>query len=181
LIGKIKVLCGSTNPVKIEAVKLAFQKYFSQVEVKGIKVSSEVPEQPVGKETFTGARNRAIKLRDLNLKQNLNADFFVGIEGGISNDYGFWFAFGGMCIIDIEGREAYGTSPQFQLPVSIVNKLLEGVELGTVMDDLQNKKNTKQKHGAIGYFSKGIMNRKELYVSGLVAAIVPLLNKELYY
>ncbi len=177
----VKVLCGSTNPVKIAAVKEAFEKYFPAVEVQGIKAPSGVPEQPVGKETFTGARNRAFHLLEINKEKNLGADFFVGIEGGISNEYGFWFAFGGVCIVDKEGREAYGTSPQFQLPQSIVNKLLAGIELGEVMDELQNEKNTKQRHGAVGYFSKDVINRRQLYVTGVLMAIIPLLNKDLFF
>ncbi len=177
----IKILCGSTNPVKIAAVKEAFEKFFKFVEVKGLKVPSGVAEQPVGKETFDGARNRALELLKLNKVNKPGADYFVGIEGGISNDYGFWFAFGGICILDAEGNRAYGTSPQFQLPESIVKKLLAGIELGEVMDELQNRKNTKQKQGAIGFFTKGVMSRKELYVSGLITAIVPLLNKKLFF
>ncbi len=177
----MKILVGSTNPVKIEAVKESFERFYDDVVVEGIAVSSGVTDQPVGKETFDGARNRAIELRKMNFNENLNADFFVGIEGGISEDYGIWLSFGAVCIIDKEGREAFGTSPKFQLPRQIVTELLSGVELGTVMDKIQNKENTKQHHGAIGYFTKGRMDRKELYVSGIVASMVPLLNKELFF
>lgn len=36
----MKILVGSQNPVKIEAAKEAFSKYFKKVEVAGIKVDS---------------------------------------------------------------------------------------------------------------------------------------------
>ncbi len=177
----MKVLVGSLNPVKIDAVKVSFEKFFENVSVEGISVPSGVPDQPVGKETFEGARNRALELKKLNEEKKLNADFFVGIEGGISKDYGIWFSFGAMCIIDKEGREAFGTSPQFQLPEQIVEELLNGVELGDVMDNIQNKSNTKQHKGAIGFFTKGRMTRKELYSTGLITTLVPLINKELFF
>lgn len=177
----MKILVGSENPVKINSAKEAFEKFFNDVEVTGISVPSGVPDQPVNGETFQGAKNRALALAKLNEEQKLNASYFVGIEGGISNEYGMWFAFGGMCIIDSNGRGAYGTSPQFLLPQFMVDQLLEGKELGHIMDELQNESNTKQKGGAISFFTKGKMNRKELYTSGLITALIPFLNEELYF
>ena len=54
-------------------------------------------------------------------------------------------------------------------------------ELGHVMDDIMKKKNTKQDLGAIGFFTGGVMNRKELYVPGLIAALVPFNHKDMYF
>ncbi len=177
----MKVLVGSKNPVKIKAVEESFGKFFNDVKVESISVPSGVPAQPVGKETFDGARNRAFALYDLNASKKLNADFFVGIEGGIADDYGIWFSFGAVCIVDKEGLAGYGTSTQFQLPQKIVEELLKGRELGDVMDELQNAINTKQKSGAIGFFTKGVMSRKELYIPGIVTALIPFLHKDLFF
>lgn len=107
----------------------------------------------------------------------------MGIEGGIKNLTNLWFAFGVMCILDNTGRKSYGTTPFFELPQSISDRLLQekGVELGDVMDTLIGDKNTKQKQGAVGYFTKGVMNRKEYYVAGLTVALIPFLNKTIYF
>ena len=43
-----------------------------------------------------------------------------------------------------------------------------------------NEKNTKQKGGAIGFLTNGVMDRKDLYVQGLIVALVPFIKKELY-
>jgi len=51
------ILVGSKNPVKIESVKEAFEKYFSNVDVQGVEVSSGVSDQPVNEDTFRGAKN----------------------------------------------------------------------------------------------------------------------------
>jgi inosine/xanthosine triphosphatase len=174
-----KILVGSKNPVKIRSVKDAFEKYFENVEVIGINVNSKVPNQPVNEETFKGAKNRTLELIGINKEMKLNADFFVGIEGGITQIYYRWFAFGCMCIADKEGKTGFGTSAHFELPNAIVKELLNGKELGDVMDDIQNKSNTKQQHGAIGYFTNGVMNRSELYVPGLITALIPFLHQEL--
>lgn len=177
----MKVLVGSTNPVKIEAVKEAFSKYFEDIQVEGIEVASGVSAQPVNEETFEGAKNRALELARINDEKNLGAEYFVGIEGGIIELYSTWFAFGGMCIIDSNGRKSFGSSSHFPLPQSIINELLEGKELGIVMDKITGEHNTKQKDGAIGFFTRNKMNRKELYVDGLTVALIPFLNEDLFF
>lgn len=174
----IKVLVGSTNPVKIAGAKEAFGRYFKKVSVKGIKIKSRVPEQPIGDQNFTGAENRA---QELWRRRHDKADFFVGAEGGIRKIYGRWFDFGCFCIINNEGQKAFGTSPWFELPDSIVQRLLAGEELGPVIDDITGRKNCKQKEGAIGYFTNNVMGRKELYVAGLVVALAPFIRKELFF
>ncbi len=177
----MKILVGSKNPVKIASVEEAFANYFEKIEAVGIEVSSGVGVQPVGDETFTGAMNRAMKLKELNDSQKLNADFFVGIEGGIAKHFNKWFAFGCMCVVDKEGRAGFGLSPNFELPLMVVDKLLQGIELGDVMDEIMNQQNTKQKQGAIGFFTNGVMNRKELYVEGLKVAVIPFLHKKMFF
>jgi len=177
----MKILVGSKNPVKISSVEEAFKNYFENIEVIGIEVESRVSVQPINDETFTGAQNRALRLKEINDSQNLNAELFVGIEGGITKQFGKWFAFGCMCVLDNNGRTGFGTSPHFQLPKSVVEKLLQGIELGDVMDEIMNQQNTKQKHGAIGFFTNGVMNRKELYIEGLKVAVIPFLHKEMFF
>jgi inosine/xanthosine triphosphatase len=177
----MKILVGSKNPIKIASVEEAFAKYYDKVEVVGVEVDSGVTAQPVNDETFIGSRNRAMKLKELNDNQKMDADFFVGIEGGITDQFGRWFAFGCMCIVDREGKIGFGLSPHFELPSSVIEKLLLGIELGDVMDEIMNQQNTKQRNGAIGYFTNGVMNRKELYVEGLKVAIIPFLHKEMFF
>lgn len=126
------VLVGSKNPVKIESVREAFSKYFDNPEVLGMEADSKVSKQPVNSETYEGARNRA--LVQLSKENGMRADFFVGIEGGISEICSRWFAYGVMCIIDKNGRIGYGTSPHFELPASVTKELLAGAELGELTD-----------------------------------------------
>ena len=177
----MKVFVGSKNPVKIQAVREAFSHFFEGVEVTGLRVDSKVPSQPVEEETFEGAKNRAVALRRLAEEKGLDAQFYVGIEGGIMKKDQRWFAFGGLCIMDAGGRCSLGGSPAFELPPGVKRKIGQGAELGDVMDEMTGENNTKQKGGAIAYFSKGVVNRKALYVQGLVMALVPFLNQALYF
>jgi len=77
-----KIIIASKNPVKINATLIGFQKMFpnEQFEIEGVSVSSGVNDQPKNdSETFSGAWNRA----DNACKEKPDADFCVGIEGGI--------------------------------------------------------------------------------------------------
>ena len=58
----MKILIGTKNPGKIEGAKLAFEKYFENIEIQGVPVESEVSAQPVNEEIFQGAKNRVKKL-----------------------------------------------------------------------------------------------------------------------
>ncbi len=88
-----------------------------------------------------------------------------------------------MCIMDSTGRTGYGTAPFFELPSNITEKLLkqDGTELGDAIDSLIGGKNTKEKQGAVGYFTNGVVDRKRYYVDGLLVALIPFLNTDLYF
>ena len=58
----MKVLIGTANPGKIEGARQAFEKFFEDVDIEGVKVSSEVPDEPVDDQIFQGAKNRVENL-----------------------------------------------------------------------------------------------------------------------
>ena len=162
----MKVLVGSMNPVKRVSVEEAFGLFFDTPVVQCVAVPSGVPDQPIDDETLVGARNRARTLRVA--PEAGEADFFVGIEGGVDEQVGRVFAFG-------------GSSPRFELPPGVARQVLAGRELGLVMDEMTGQQNSKHKGGAIGHFTRGVMDRRALYVAGLVVTLVPFLNRSLYF
>lgn len=174
------MLVGSLNPVKIGAVQDVFAQYFPGVEAAGIEVPSGVPAQPVGDATFTGAQHRALALLELSRQQDLHPDYCAGLEGGIAQLAGRWYAFGVICLADAHGRCGFGVSPMFELAPALLDPLLEGEELGHVIDRLSGDHNTKQKGGAIAYLTQGRIGRRDLYAQGVVMALVPFLNQGLY-
>ena len=79
---------GSTNPTKINAVKLALYKLFpnNNIIIHSIKAQSNVSNQPKSKnESIKGAFNRAINTWKILLNKipNIKLDYCIGIEGGI--------------------------------------------------------------------------------------------------
>lgn len=177
----MKVLVGSKNPVKIAAVEAAFSQYFDEIEVVGISVPSGVPDQPINEETLQGAKNRAMALFDLNQTEGHQAEYFVGIEGGIIQLNDIWFGFGGMCVVDQHKRIGFGNSPMFPLSASLAEPMLQRKEMGTVIDELSGEQNTKHKGGAVGFLTHGVLDRKNLYVQGLVVALIPFVNPKMYF
>ena len=71
----MKVLIGTKNPGKIEAAKRAFMKYFDDVEVEGIKVSSDVPDEPLNEDILKGAKNRVKNLKEYANENGIEADY----------------------------------------------------------------------------------------------------------
>jgi inosine/xanthosine triphosphatase len=170
----MKIYVGSKNPVKIDAVGEAFRKYFPQVEIDSKETPSGVHAQPVNDDVFLGAYNRA---KDLTSE---NADYYVGIEGGILKQHGCWFLTTIVCIIDKEGKAGYGIGPGIEMPQSFVDEMLSGVELGIIADRLAGHANMKQQGGITEILTKGITKRKDPTVQAVIRALVPFINKELY-
>ncbi len=165
------VALGSKNPVKREATERAFGRAFGKVKVIPVKVSSGVPPQPVGEQALIGALNRA----SMALKLVSNARFGVGIEGGLLKFSGSYYLAGFVAIIERSGRTSTGTSGWFECPRAFVNRLINGEELGDLMDELTGEKGTKFRQGAIGFFTRGIVTRSELYEHGVLMALAKFL------
>jgi non-canonical (house-cleaning) NTP pyrophosphatase len=49
------------------------------------------------------------------------------------------------------------------------------------MDRLAGEHNTKQRGGAVGILTAGRITRRELYAQGAAMALIPFLNKEMYF
>jgi inosine/xanthosine triphosphatase len=169
----IRVGVGSTNTVKIEAVNRGFSHYFSNRKVMGVKVDSGVSSQPFGHETYIGAENRAT-----NTLRSSEFHFAVGIEGGIIKHKETTFAFAVVVIKDSSGKTSSATTGMFPLPKEVVELLSEGYELGDAVDRVFKQKNSKHGLGAVGLFTKGVVDRTTLYEQGVIYALIPHVNPE---
>ena len=86
----LHVAVGSKNPVKVNAVGVAFRKVFPSRDVvlHGFDAATSVSDQPVNdRETRTGAFNRAIAASKLfAATAGALPDFAVGLEGGVLDE-----------------------------------------------------------------------------------------------
>ena len=135
----MKILMGTKNPGKIEGAKQAFEKYFDNVEIQGISVPSEVSNQPFNEEIIQGARNRVKNLKKYAIENNIEADFYISSEAGITNSLGVWIDINLAVVEDSEGLQSVGVSQGFPIPEKYIDEIRK-TELGKVMDKVFNGK-----------------------------------------
>ncbi|WKV12102.1 inosine/xanthosine triphosphatase [Marivirga harenae] len=170
-----KSIVASKNPVKIEATKAAFKKMFPEREIRceGVSVSSEVRDQPMSQqETLAGAEKRALNAQ----REIPNADFWIGIEGGIHDDEFGMQAFAWIVVLS-KNAASQAQTAVFYLPEPIAKMVREGVELGDADDLYFGRSNSKQKEGAVGILTNGEIDRKTYYEHAMVMALIPFANK----
>ena len=172
----MKIAVGSTNPVKYQAVKKAFSHYFPAIEVISVEVESEVSSQPYNEEIKVGAENRARKA----LKTS-NAEFGVGLEGGIVELFEMTYI-AGYCAVMNQDLKCHGSwGSLWECPPLVLKQLkTKKKELGAVIDEMSKRTNTKQAEGAIGIFSKGVINRELVTRHTVIYALIPFLNEKFY-
>src|ERR1700694_4028358 len=126
-----RVAVGSTNPVKIRAVRAVIERVRAGIAVEGIAVSSDGPDQTGGdEETIRGARTRA----DRALAAT-SADLAVGIEGGLVEQRdGSLHTCAWAVAVARDGGAATGGSLAIPLPPSVAAAVRDGLELGHAMD-----------------------------------------------
>ena len=129
----MKILMGTRNPGKIEGAKQAFEKYFDNIEIEGISVSSDVGDQPVNEEIFQGAKNRVKNLKEYAKDNKIKADLYISSEAGITNLLGDWININAAVIEDTEGFQSVGISQGFPIPDKYIEEIKK-TELGKVMD-----------------------------------------------
>lgn len=172
----MKVAVGSTNPVKIQAVKEVFKEVFGKkVEIISVKADSGVSTQPFKENMIKGSMNRAKKALKLT-----DADFGVGIESGVMIFGEKWYNLGFITIVDKKGNIGTGTSGWFECPSSILKELENGKELAQVMSEITGRVDVQRREGAIGIFTKRKVTRKKLYKHGMFMALAKFLSPEIF-
>ncbi|EPR66112.1 inosine/xanthosine triphosphatase [Cyclobacterium qasimii] len=172
------VIVGSKNPVKIKSTENAFSTLFDEsFIVQGLNVDSEVSPQPKGDvETYTGAYNRAFASKNAFPE----ADFWVGIEGGVDNVGEQMVSFAWMVVLNNETTIGKAKTATFFLPEALNKMVSEGMELGEADDKLFNRTNSKESGGAVGILTNGVISRSDYYQQALSLALIPFLQKEHY-
>lgn len=168
----MKIIVTSHNPVKIEAVRHAFVSQFPRHEIELIPlgVDSGVSGQPMSdQETRQGARNRVDNAK----LKSPEADFWVGLEGGLDLFDGHLMAFAWMVIAGSNNRFSETRSATLPLPPKVQTLVSEGLELGEANDRVFSTLNSKQGGGAFGLLTDGLLTRESIYTQTLILALIP--------
>lgn len=174
-----KIIVASKNPVKINATLNAFQKMFpgEDYEIEGISVPSGVDDQPFNDyDTFQGAWNRTENA----CKAFTNADYWVGIEGGIEEKGAEMEAYAWVIVKSAADQIGKGRTGTFFLPKHVAELVRSGKELGDADDIVFGKTNSKQENGAVGILTGDVIDRTKYYEEAVVLALIPFKNELLY-
>lgn len=175
----MRVAVGSHNPVKLEAVRLAFVAVWGEAshDVFSVVVTSGIADQPMSdEESIIGARNRARNA----LVESLVADFGVGLEGGLHKIGEQYFDCGWIVVVDKDGREGIGSTARILTPPKIVGLIEQGMELGAANDVFFDAVNSKQAEGHFGLMTNNAMTRTSAYRDGVIVALSRFLHPHLF-
>lgn len=164
-----QVFVGSTNPVKISAVKNAISQAWPNVKVIGLAVESGVPGQPkTDLETQQGADQRAkaaltLGLSQISLLESKSIVLGIGLEGGVfqpnSTVSELWSTVWVSLVTNVSAKIFRANGARFKIPDQIASEILAGREMGDVVGDLAKNPNLKQEGGMIGLITAGFVDR----------------------
>jgi len=166
--------------VKIKAAHNVLRRFFPRVRVQGVDVGAELPPQPIGRSKIIACATRRAK-RALGSGK---FDFGVGIEAGLVRAprtlSGFvdvqWCA-----IVDRRGVVTLGHGSGFEYPARVVREVLsKRTEVGRVMERLTGIWRIGERMGAVGYLSRGKLDRVRLTEQAVLMAMIPRLSPKLY-
>jgi len=172
----MKITIGSTNPVKVNAVKQVLKPLYPKASYVSVNTDSQVGDQPMSiKATKTGAKNRA-----QSALKTTQADMAVGLEGGIFEIDDRMYSFAWCAVTDKTGKTSFGGGMCFPLPPKIAKAIDQGGELGPLMDKLTGKKDIKKKGGSISILTNGLTTRIKGYKELIRMALTEFRRPDLY-
>jgi inosine/xanthosine triphosphatase len=186
------IALGSDRAAKIMAVRASVARVaaidpdWANVNVVARRVETNVPAMPLTDwQLMQGAQERAFAVRDSLKSRRLEADIYVGLEGGFHSVSiaGEWHTFlrGWAYATDGGERGAFGAAPSISVPPDIVKSVVEGRrELGTVIDEVTGGRDVRSKQGAWGVLSRDLVTRSMSFELALIAAFAPFYNSKMY-
>src|SRR5215471_12925123 len=182
---------GSDRAAKSMAVRASVARVaeiapsWADVNVVARAVTTDGPAMPLNDwQLMTGAQQRAFAVRDILVSQKLDAELYVGLEGGfhsISLD-GQWHTFlRGWAFVTDGERGSFGMSPSISVPETIVENVIKGRrELGIVIDKVAGMRDVRSRQGAWGVLSRDLLTRSMSFEAALIAAFAPFYNPGIY-
>ena len=185
------IALGSDRAAKIMAVRAsvariaAIDSAWAEANVVARSVTTNIPAMPLNDwQLMQGARERALAVRDTLRSRRIDADIYVGLEGGFHSISieGEWHTFLRGWAYATDGEKgSFGAAPSISVPPAIVKSVIEGRrELGLVIDDVSGGRDVRSRQGAWGVLSRDLVTRSLSFELALIAAFAPFYNTALY-
>lgn len=170
------VALGSTSDSKLRTVHAVYARVDPSAQIVVVPVDSLVSAQPTSEdETIRGALHRARESR-----ARRDADYGIGIEGGVHKDrWGVWIC-AWVAVVDREGRTGLGCGLRLQLPEWMAERALAGEEVGSMVDALLGREEAHEALGVVGVLTRGLVDRQAALEQALISALAPFLSPEHY-
>ncbi len=160
-----EIAIGSTNPIKIQAVKNAIDN--EKVRVVPCSATSKVRSQPLSdEETRQGAINRA-----KDCLEKTESALGIGLEAGIALLEGKVYLCHWGAIVDRNQNVYCSNGPLILLPKEFEKLLLDGQCLEDIMHRAKGIEHLGTKEGAIGVFTQNRLNREQV-LTQIVKALI---------
>lgn len=187
LLKMLPIQIATANPTKLKGASMALRRVFGKkFAISAHSEYSGVSAHPFNEETFAGAKNRAhAAWKRANGKAREGGAAAAGEEGKCGYSLGIESGlFSLMCRgmhIDItvccvyDGKEeTYGTGMGFVVPERIVRRIIaKKSDLSEALREITGIEKIGWKQGALGWFSNGMMHRREQVQAAVACAFVP--------
>lgn len=158
---------------------------WSEINVVARAVETNIPAMPLTDwQLMQGARERALAVRDVLRSRRLDAEIYVGLEGGFHSISieGEWHTFLRGWAYATDGKTGcFGSSPSITVPNAMARRVIEGrKELGLVIDEVSGKRDVRSREGAWGVLTRDLVTRSMSFEVALIAAFAPFYNSKMY-
>ena len=171
------IVIGSKSPVKIEATKQAFAKYYTDFQIEAVSIPSGVNPYPWSdEEMLSGALNRAHGA----LEAYPGADFVVGLEGGLQR-LDEWMMVKQLAVVVKDGEVGVGVSSGYDCPKGILEQIKPQKESNRQnIDAFFGEEEILSKIGPIGVLTKSKMTRTDSSRDAVLCALTRFVSPEYY-
>ena len=118
-------------------------------------------------------------LKEYAVNNNIEADFYISSEAGITNLLGEWIDINAVVIEDSKGFQSVGTSQGFPIPDKYIEEIKQ-TELGKVMDRLFSGKELGKGKGGISFLTKDEITRIDLTRNAFIMALTRFINEDIW-
>jgi non-canonical (house-cleaning) NTP pyrophosphatase len=179
-MNKTRIMLGSTNSVKVNAVTEAiasFPEQFSGAVIEAVLVDSL--DQPFNEDIKKGgiARARSAMEKASN-KEASEVLYGIGIEGGLVKYMGTWYITAYCHVLRSDGKEHGAWTSFLECPKDIVDAMKrEAQSLGFIVEKISKEKNWESSGGAFGALTGGRFTRFLALRNALILCFSPFFIK----
>ena len=136
----MKFVIGSSSDRKIKIAEKIIKQLFADkdVSIQSYGAKSLMPDTPWDKQTFDGAKNRALDSKS----RHSDANYYIGLESGLIERYGHIYE-EAWAVIITEDKEYYGYSSGLKVPDFILKKMdelkMEHSDVMTIIEEEYGK------------------------------------------